>query len=112
MAQLALFDKSQGEILRDLGLESVEIHNEDFVRSGRNILDKLIEINGKASMDDVRDVFAALDIKPNHCNAYGAIPKSKKYICIDRVVSRYPSRHAGEQRVWTHRERQEAIACA
>lgn len=112
MGQLTLFEKSHGEILRDFGLEAVELHNEDFVRSGRNILDKLIELNGKASMDDVRDVFMALDIQPNHPNAWGAIPKGKKYICIDRVTSRYPSRHAGEQRVWTHRERQEAIACA
>jgi len=112
MAQLALFEKTQGQILRDFGIESVEIHNEDFVQSGRNILDKLIEINGKACMDDVRDVLTALDIHPNHPNAWGAIPKGKKYRCIDRVVSRYPSRHAGEQRVWTHRGRQEDKACA
>lgn len=100
MAQLALFEKSQGQILRDLGLANVEIHNEDFVRSGRNILDKLIELNGKASMDDVRDVFVALEIEPNHCNAWGAIPRGKKYVCIGHTVSRYPSRHSGGQRVW------------
>ncbi len=100
MSQTTLSTHTQGQILKSLGLENVEIHNEDFIKSGRNIMRKLIELNGKASMDDVRDVLTALGIEPRHPNAFGASPQGQQYVCIGRCVSRYPSRHGGEQRVW------------
>jgi hypothetical protein len=48
--QFTLFDPTAGRMLRDLGLASVEFNNLSFVQAARTVLDKLIEINGKATM--------------------------------------------------------------
>jgi|GEM_PF-2443505 len=100
MSQLSIYDKTQGEILRDMGLESVELHNEDFVRSARNIARKLAEMNGQVTMDDVREVFDKLAIAPRHCNSFGAVFKSKEFCCIGRTKSRLTSNHAREIKIW------------
>lgn len=80
-AQLSRYDKTQGQILRDMGLESVELHNEDFVRSARNIARKLAEMNGQVTMDDVREVFDKLAIAPRHCNPYEINPAYFEAAC-------------------------------
>jgi hypothetical protein len=98
--QFTLFDPTAGRMLRDLGLASVEFNNLSFVQAARTVLDKLIEINGKATMDDVREVLTALNIEPSHVNAYGAVVKGGRYVCIGHCLSRNPSRRAGTQRVW------------
>lgn len=77
--QFTLFDPTAGRMLRDLGLASVEFNNLSFVQAARTVLDKLIEINGKATMDDVREVLAVLNIEPKRAGAQKvwafAVPK-------------------------------------
>ena len=83
-----------GTQLRDLGLAQIEQAHHDFLTAARKVLDALIRLQGRATIDEVRDILAAAGIYPDSSHAWGAVPAGKRYICIGRQQSKRPSNRA------------------
>lgn len=91
-----------GTQLRDLGLARIEQANLDFLTAARKTLDALIRLQGRATIDEVRDILAAAGIYPDSSHAWGAVPAGKRYICIGRQQSKRPSNRARTVCIWAH----------
>jgi len=51
-----------GTQLRDLGLARIEQAHHDFLTAARKVLDALIKLQGRATIDEVRDILATANI--------------------------------------------------
>ena len=89
-----------GTQLRDLGLARIEQAHHDFLTAARKVLDALIKIQGRATIDEVRDILAAAGIYPDSSHAWGAVPAGNRYVCIGRQQSKRSSKRA----LWEMRE--------
>jgi hypothetical protein len=99
-AQLSIL-KSQGEVLKELGLQTVEVNNADFISTAKSIARCLARKNGRVTMDDVREVLDMLGIDPKHPNSYGAVFTGKDWHFVGWARSRRPSNHARDLKIWS-----------
>ena len=67
-----------GTQLRDLGLARIEQAHPDFLTAARKTMDALIRLQGRATIDEVRDILAAAGIYPDSNHAWGAVPAPAK----------------------------------
>jgi hypothetical protein len=91
-----------GATLRDLGLAQVANSHPEFITIARKTLDALIRLQGRATIDEVRDILAAAGIYPDSSHAWGAVPAGKRYVCIGRQQSKRPSSRARTVCIWAH----------
>ena len=91
-----------GTQLRDLGLARIEQAHHDFLTAARKVLDALIKLQGRATIDEVRDILATAGIYPDSNHAWGAVPAPKKYVCVGQRKSSRPSNRARIVRIWAH----------
>ena len=91
-----------GTQLRDLGLAQVANSHPAFITLARKTLDALIKLQGRATIDEVRDILATANIYPDSNHAWGAVPAPKKYVCVGQRKSSRPSNRARIVRIWAH----------
>ena len=82
------------------GLDSVESNNKRFVRDFRELAVSLAECNGTVTSDDLRKIADKIDVQPNHCNAWGAVWRSKQFKAVGWTQSEIPSCHGRGIRIW------------
>lgn len=94
-------EKTEGETLRDAGIERVAEHNPDFLTAARGVAREMARDNGgEVWADDLRLELDARGILPNHHNAYGCIFHGPEWIPMGFRKSKVPSAHARQIRCW------------
>lgn len=93
-------DLVTGEMLKEVGIETVEGNNENFVEIMRAEATRIASIRGLVSSDDLRAFASRNGIRPKHQNAWGAIFKGWKWKRVCRKKSELVSNHAREISVW------------
>lgn len=96
MMQLTL----TGELLKQAGLDQVELSNQRFVDSMRTIAKGISILRGQVCNDDLRQAAAAAHLEPGHVNAWGAIFRGPGWVIVGRKASLWPSTHGREIKVW------------
>lgn len=89
---------------RDLALKKVELNHQSFVETMRGIARMLCREKGKITADDLREWAEKEKIEAPSSAAWGAVFKSKDFICVGYSMSRRENRHAGLLRQWKLRE--------
>lgn len=92
-----------GKREKQLGLDLVTDHNQDFVAILRAYAEAFCLNHGTVTTDDLRDYADEHGLQPNHPNAWGAIFRGKRFVEAGRVKSRRTSNHAREIRRWALR---------
>ncbi len=96
MEQLTL----TGAMLKQHGLDRVERSSASFVESMRTIAKGISLMRGEVCMDDLRVAAEQAGLKPEHCNAWGAIFRGPGWTMIGRRPSLVETNHHREIRVW------------
>jgi len=92
--------KTEGEKLKQLGLNLVEDHNFDFVAKMRAKAVEICRRNGSVTIDDLRRYSDLTGITPNHQNAWGTVFRGRPFIRSRMKRSTYASNHARMISVW------------
>jgi hypothetical protein len=87
--------------LKNIGLDAVEHSSRDWVQYMREAAIEVAKESGSVDADYVRACSRFMNFHPHSPNAYGAIFRGKRWKCIGRKKSTWPSNHAREIRVWT-----------
>ena len=92
--------KTNGDYLKERGLELVESNNMEFLKAMRFNAYLIAREEGRVCADDLRPIADRLGIKPNHSSAWGAVFRGKTFKRIDYIKSVYPSNHSRPISVW------------
>lgn len=91
---------NNGKYLKERGLNLVESNNMEFVQTMRAYARKEIKRKGCVSIDEVRAYADKEKLKPDHCNAFGSIFRTKDFIPVGRKNSQVPSNHSRSVIIW------------
>lgn len=91
---------TEGERLRDEGIEQVETNNVAFVDVMRRLAIEHARTYGFVSADDMRPIASRLGLMPTHPNAWGAVFRDDRFTVLGYKQSTTASRHGGLLRVW------------
>lgn len=92
-------DLTEGQHLRDIGIEKVAGHNTTWIETARLTAEGICRRHGQVTSDDLREVMAGNE--PDHPNAWGAVfSRCKRFKKIGYTQSRMPSRHAAVIAIW------------
>ena len=96
--------QTQGDMLKQMGLDLVTEHNPDFVEIVRERAIRLAKMNGRVSSDALREWAELHDITPIHPNAWGAVFRGPGWERIGFRKSRIPSNHSRMISIWRYKE--------
>lgn len=98
------FDFDAGKARKEAGLDSVEEHNERFVRIMRQRAEYVAIRFGTVTSDDLRKYAKYRGLEPEHPNCWGSLIRGPRWVCVGRTKSKLKSNHAREIRVWALRK--------
>lgn len=97
------YNLALAEQAKTYGLNLVEVNNENFVQSMRQVARGMIKEYGYITTDDLRKFADKHNIIPNSSNAWGAILKGKEFVACGYEKSKLVSNHARKITKWTLR---------
>tara|TARA_R110002110_G_scaffold16569_14_gene71669 strand:+ start:169 stop:513 length:345 start_codon:yes stop_codon:yes gene_type:complete len=98
------FDLPESERRRDEGVALVASHNETWIKWAREEARKIARRCGVVSSDDVRAIADREMRQPTHCNAWGALFRTKEWVEVGRQKSKRITNHARRISVYTLRK--------
>lgn len=88
-----------GELLKEQGLDDIEVSNRGFLDHARALARQLAQQQGRVSVDDVRKQIPAA-LWPSTPQAWGGIFRGTEWVHVGWSRSPFPSNHARSNRVW------------
>jgi len=89
-----------GELLKEQGLDDVEISSSNFLAHARKVACAIARHRGSVTVDDVRQQIPS-SLWPATPNAWGGIFRGAEWKHVGWARSPFPSNHARSNRVWT-----------
>ena len=89
---------------KKLGLQQVELNNQEFVSTMRGVARMLCRQKGRITADDLREWAKANGVIAPSKYAWGAIFHSKDFVSLGFIRSRQVSGHGNILREWALKE--------
>lgn len=89
-----------GEVLKQAGLDQVELTNRPFVESMRTIAKGISILRGQVSCDELREAADKAGLRPSHPNAWGSVFRRPGWVVIGHKESTWPTTHSREIKIW------------
>ena len=96
-----LFDLQKGLYAKDVGVQLVVDHGEDWQAVMQSVAKAICNAKGEVCSDDLRRYAATHDLEPHHPNAWGAVFRGNGWKHVGWKRSAKITNHARTIRVWT-----------
>ena len=98
---VAILDLPEGLRRKERILAYMAERHAGWIDVARRVARSFAKRNGTVTADDVREYLYAVDVRPNHHNAWGAVFKGSEWEWTGGYHrSAAPSRHGNMQRIW------------